>query len=143
VTSSFELRLKSILQTCSNRQRVSLVTAIRGKRKRAHLTARINLLQQITRKGVPETKLLVGCSSSARENAVLMRVPGDGFDSGDVVGEAMERLLRFKRGQLRKRERKEKRQTSFILSKTKSLLSFPPLASCPSALHLRPQTSCL
>jgi hypothetical protein len=37
VTSSFELRLKSILQTCSNRQRVSLVTAIRGKRKRAHL----------------------------------------------------------------------------------------------------------
>ena len=59
----------------------------------AHLTAGIDLLEQVAGEGVPEPQLLIGRSASAREDAVLMRIPSDRFDGCDVVREAVQRCL--------------------------------------------------
>jgi hypothetical protein len=144
VTSSFELRLKSMLQTCSFRRSQLPLIDWERRARQTHLTARIHLLQQIPRQGIPEPQLLIRRSSSASKDTVLMRVPGDSFDGGDVVGEAVERLLSMSRRVSHGyKEREGRGRTSFILSKTNNLLSFPPLANCPSALHFSPHTSCL
>ena len=55
----------------------------------AHLTAGIDLLEQVAGEGVPEPQLLIGRSTSAREDAMLMRIPGDRLDGCDVVREAV------------------------------------------------------
>jgi hypothetical protein len=82
-----------------------------------------------------------------------MRIPGDRFDGCDVIREAVQRRLlgghdkpvrkvNLRRFQPPPDARSWVKRTSDILSNTKSLLSFPPLASWLSSLHLSPHTSC-
>lgn len=131
----------------------------RGCTSAAHLTAGIDLLEQVAGQGVPEPQLLIGRSASAGEDTMLMRIPSDRFDGCDVIREAMQRGLAEVWSIQSEREsahahhsarvraaagerRGEKSRTSDILSNTKSLLSLPPLASWLSSLHLSPHTSC-
>lgn len=92
VTSSFDVLLKSMLQTC--RRKPVSESALRSSEESAHLAPRVDLLQQVAGHRVPEAQLLVGGAAATRENAMLMGIPSDRFDCRDVIGKAMERCLR-------------------------------------------------
>ena len=56
----------------------------------AHLRSRVDFADHGAGKGVPELDATVGGAATGGEEVVLVRGPGDGFDGGDVGGEAVE-----------------------------------------------------
>lgn len=73
-----------------------------------HLTARVNLVEEGAGRGVPESELLICCTSTGSEDAILVRAPGDGLNGSDVLGEAMGWRLK-ERVNLRRQASKTKR----------------------------------
>jgi hypothetical protein len=61
-----------------------LVDVLR-KHQVAHLASCLQVVDRLKRMRVPESDALVGRASAAREEPVLVRRPGDGFDGCQVM----------------------------------------------------------